>query len=228
MSAPRRMVDEGASPLTLAMLRASAGESAPPGARRRALAALGLEDGAPALSRPAEAARPRKPAAPRSTPSGRPLFDGILRGRPASSLRTAAAIAVVAHAAALALLLTTRGGPPEAPRPGMLVVDPRGSGSPSAPPVPFGPGMEPPRRLSGRDPVYTPEAVAARVQGVALVECVVTIEGSLTDCRLLRPVPHMEQAILESMATRRYTPVLREGQPVAVSYVFEVDLVLPG
>jgi TonB family protein len=144
-------------------------------------------------------------------------------------LRTSAAITLAAHAALLALVLAHQGGaPPDARGVDIRLVDRGAAPAPArAPAIPFGPGMEPPRLLSGRDPAYTPEALAARVQGAALVECVITTEGALTGCRVLRSIPHMDQAILEAMATRRYAPVTSQGRPVAVSYVFQVDLVLP-
>ena len=46
------------------------------------------------------------------------------------------------------------------------------------------------------------------------------------DCRVVKTLPHMERAVLSALAARRYRPVLRDGRPIAVDYVFNVRLVL--
>lgn len=222
---PRRWVEEGDASVEVAMLRAARADAAPEGAKRRALAALGLEEGA---SGSAAAGRAERRAADRA-PAG-DLFAGVLRrGGRGGPLRTSAAITVAAHAALLALLLAHRGAAPVDARAVdiQLVTSPPAAAAAPAPAIPFGPGMTPPRLLSGRAPVYTREAVAARVEGAAEVECVITTDGTATGCRLLRSIPHMGPAVLEAMASRRYTPALQDGRPVAVSYVFRLDLVLP-
>ncbi|HVY47870.1 MAG TPA: energy transducer TonB, partial [Minicystis sp.] len=84
-----------------------------------------------------------------------------------------------------------------------------------------------PSFVSGQMPVYTREALEAKVQGKVIVKCVVTTSGALTGCRIVKGLPYMDQAVLAAMATQRYTPVLSNGQPVAVEYVFTLRLVLP-
>jgi periplasmic protein TonB len=87
--------------------------------------------------------------------------------------------------------------------------------------------MTRPVQLEGRDPQYTREALEAHVEGVMVARCVITTAGRLEGCRILKPLPHMEQAVLASLATRRYTPVMYQGRPVSVQYVFQIRLVLP-
>ena len=230
------MIEEGGASLEVAMLRAARADAAPEGAKRRALEALGIEERAargPAARQAIGARRAERcGAGGAAREPGGALFDAVLRrgdGRPAGPFSTSALITVTAHAAMLALLLAQRGGAPVGAR-GVdihLVESRPAAAAARAPVIPFGAGMDPPRWLSGSDPVYTREALAARVEGVAEVECVITTEGALTGCRLLRAIPHMGQAVLEAMTTRRYAPVLQQGRPVAVSYVFRIDLVLP-
>ncbi len=50
--------------------------------------------------------------------------------------------------------------------------------------LPFGEGMTRPEQVEGRDPVYTREALEARVEGTMLVHCVITAEGRLERCRI--------------------------------------------
>jgi protein TonB len=87
--------------------------------------------------------------------------------------------------------------------------------------------MTRPVQVEGRDPVYTREALEARIQGLMIVKCVITIEGRLENCRIIKPLPHMEKAVLDALSTRRYKPVTYQGRPVAVDYVFNIKLVMP-
>jgi protein TonB len=92
-------------------------------------------------------------------------------------------------------------------------------------PVAFEPAaMTRPQRVSGREPQLTPEARAERVRGTALVRCVVTREGRVTNCRLLNGLPYMEQELLEALSTWRVTPVTAQGKPLDVDYTFVVRI----
>ena len=93
--------------------------------------------------------------------------------------------------------------------------------------LPFGAGMARPTLLSKSDPTYTKEAMAARVEGLAIAKCVITLEGSLTNCRLIKALPFMDKAILASLTTWKYTPVMFQGRPVSVDYVINIKLSPP-
>jgi protein TonB len=93
--------------------------------------------------------------------------------------------------------------------------------------LPFGEGMTRPELISGEAPHYTPEALAARVEGTMIAKCVITIEGKLESCRIVKSLPYMERAVLDALSTRRYNPVHYQGRPVAVEYVIPIRLVIP-
>jgi periplasmic protein TonB len=88
--------------------------------------------------------------------------------------------------------------------------------------VPFGEGMTRPVLISGpgdtRSPQYTSEARAAEVEGTMLVKCTITVEGRLNNCQIIKPVPHMETAVLQWLAGAKYSPVIYQGRPQQVSY----------
>ncbi|MGE5047844.1 MAG: energy transducer TonB [Deltaproteobacteria bacterium] len=84
--------------------------------------------------------------------------------------------------------------------------------------------MTPPRRLSGPDPKYTLQALEHQVEGTMLVRCVLTVQGIVHDCHVLRSLPFMDRAVIEALEQRRYTPALENGKPVEVAYVFVVKL----
>ena len=94
--------------------------------------------------------------------------------------------------------------------------------------VPFGEGMTRPVMMQpGRPITYSREAIAARVEGVSIVRCVITAEGSVERCKVIKPLPFMDEAVVEHLQTQRFQPVTYQGKPVSVGYNFSVRLTLP-
>jgi len=93
--------------------------------------------------------------------------------------------------------------------------------------LPFTAGMSRPVRIAGGDPRYTNQALAAKVSGTMVVRCIIELDGSLSACKVLKPVAHMEQATLDALAGHRYRPIMFEGRPRRVSYVFNFNFVSP-
>jgi eukaryotic-like serine/threonine-protein kinase len=94
--------------------------------------------------------------------------------------------------------------------------------------VPFGEGMTRPVLLqSGRPITYTREAIAARIEGVSIVRCVITAEGAVERCKVIKPLPFMDEAVLEHLQSQRFQPVTYQGHAVSVGYNFSVRLTLP-
>ena len=92
--------------------------------------------------------------------------------------------------------------------------------------MPFGPGMTPPKMVSGTPPTYTPSARAARVQGKVIVRCVVTTAGEIRNCQVIKGVPMLTELVLASLQTSRYTPVYYRGVPQAIQYLFTFNFKL--
>jgi serine/threonine-protein kinase len=103
--------------------------------------------------------------------------------------------------------------------------------NPGPPPVtvlPFGDGMTPPALENEGQPIrYTREALAAKVEGSMIVKCLITTAGEVHNCRVIKAVPLMRDAVVESLQSRKYAPITYQGKPVAVDYVFNIRLVLP-
>jgi len=93
--------------------------------------------------------------------------------------------------------------------------------------IPFGEGMKRPTPIAQPAPVYTREASAVKAAGVVTARCVITVEGTLKDCRVLHGVPYMDAAVLEALARWKYTSVTFQGRPVSVYYVINMRLVAP-
>jgi protein TonB len=87
--------------------------------------------------------------------------------------------------------------------------------------------MSPPEKLGGPDPQYTEKAIEREVQGTMVVRCVVTTEGKVYGCRVLKSLPFMDRAVIDALERRRYKPATLGGKPVEVNYNFKITLRLP-
>lgn len=87
--------------------------------------------------------------------------------------------------------------------------------------------MTQPEKLGGPDPQYTEKALEREVQGTMIVRCVVTTEGKVFGCRILKSLPFMDRAVIDALERRRYKPATLGGRPVEVNYNFKITLRLP-
>ncbi|HSB20769.1 MAG TPA: energy transducer TonB [Anaeromyxobacteraceae bacterium] len=97
-----------------------------------------------------------------------------------------------------------------------------------AKPVEFDPHtMKDPVYVSGPAPQYTEKALEKEIQGVMVVKCVVTVDGRIHDCRIVRSLPFLDRAVIEALEKRRYAPATQGGRPIEVDYTFKVTMRLP-
>lgn len=87
--------------------------------------------------------------------------------------------------------------------------------------------MSHPQYLAGPSPQYTEKAIEREVQGTMVVKCVVTTEGRVHGCRVLKSLPFMDRAVIDALERRRYKPAALGGRPVEVDYTFRITLRLP-
>ncbi len=94
--------------------------------------------------------------------------------------------------------------------------------------LPYNEDMPRPEMVDqGKDIIYTREAMAAKSSGVMIVRCTITQQGRVEKCRIIKPVPHMERAVLDALQSRTYKPIIYKGYPVNVDYTFSMRLVAP-
>jgi TonB family protein len=153
----------------------------------------------------------------RMVEKGLQLAVAIKDGKPQVVINTQAAVAIGAKFDAsilkLARLVRSSGGsaPPES----------------SMPRVEFTEEMTAPKFISGPDPEYTSQAVDHDVSGEVVAKCLITIEGSVLDCRVLQGQPFMDRAVVDALERRKYSPALKAGKPIPVDYTFRITLKLP-
>jgi protein TonB len=73
-----------------------------------------------------------------------------------------------------------------------------------------------PTKLVHVDPVYPEVARAAKVQGVVIVEARIEADGTVSDVKILRSIPLLNQAALDAVRQWVFRPVLLNGAPVPV------------
>jgi protein TonB len=83
-------------------------------------------------------------------------------------------------------------------------------------PVPVGGNIRPPQKVTDVAPVYPAIARAARVEGIVILEAIISEDGSVRDVRVLRSKPLLDAAAMEAVRQWRFTPTLLNGQPVPV------------
>jgi protein TonB len=83
-------------------------------------------------------------------------------------------------------------------------------------PVRVGGQIKEPKKLRHVAPVYPPIARSARLQGVVILEGVISPQGRVTDARIVRGIPLLDEAAVDAVRQWVYTPTLLNGVPVPV------------
>lgn len=101
-------------------------------------------------------------------------------------------------------------------------------GLPAAPPPPVqavrvGGNIKEPSKIKNVAPVYPDIAKQARVQGIVILECTISPQGRVTDVKVLRGIPLLDQAGIDAVKQWQYTPTLLNGVPVPVIMTVTVN-----
>jgi len=83
-------------------------------------------------------------------------------------------------------------------------------------PVVIGGTIRRPQKVHDARPVYPAMALAARVEGIVIIEAVLDADGAVANARVLRGVPLLDPAALDAVRQWRFTPTLLNGHPVPV------------
>ncbi len=90
-------------------------------------------------------------------------------------------------------------------------------------PLRAGSGIRPPTKVKDVRPVYPEIAREARVQGTVIVEARIEPDGTVSDARILRSIPLLDQAALDAVEQWRFRPTLLDGKPVPVIVTLTVN-----
>jgi TonB family protein len=83
-----------------------------------------------------------------------------------------------------------------------------------------------PAQVARTLPVYPPEALAACVQGVVILEAVIGEDGRVRDLRVLRSIPALDRAAVDAVRQWEYTPTVLNGKAVPIVMTVTVNFTL--
>ena len=113
------------------------------------------------------------------------------------------------------------------------LIGPSGSAAVPGPPRPsgnapvrVGGNVKVPTKLVDVRPVYPPDAQAARVQGVVIIEATIAPDGTVGDARVLRSIPLLDQAALDAVKQWKFEPTIVGGTAVPVIMTVTVNFSL--
>ena len=93
--------------------------------------------------------------------------------------------------------------------------------------VSVGNGIAPPKKVNDVPPIYPLEAQHAKVQGMVIVEVRIEPDGRVSNARVMRSVPQLDQAALDAVSQWEFSPALDgEGRatPVIVTIIVQFTL----
>jgi TonB family protein len=111
--------------------------------------------------------------------------------------------------------------PPPPPPPGATMAWESSEGA-----LRVGGSIKPPIRTHNVNPVYPQEARAARIEGIVILEARIETDGRVSQVRVLRSVPELDEAAVEAVKQWQYTPTLMNGVPVPVIITTTVNFSL--
>lgn len=74
---------------------------------------------------------------------------------------------------------------------------------------------QPPRLLKQTRPVYPQEAFIKKIEGVVTLEIVIGIDGKVGRARVLRSIPQLDNAAIQTVRQWVFSPAIKGGRPVA-------------
>jgi TonB family protein len=98
--------------------------------------------------------------------------------------------------------------------------------SPGTAPVRVGGNVSAPGQIRKVQPIYPEEARAAGIQGVVILEALLSERGHVSSVRVLRSIPGLDQAAIDAVQQWEYTPTLLNGVPVPIILTTTVQFTL--
>jgi len=83
-----------------------------------------------------------------------------------------------------------------------------------------------PRKIKDVRPIYPADARAAGVEGIVIMEISVGRDGTVTNAKVVRSVPMLDEAALDAVRQWGFTPTLLNGAPVDVIMTVTINFSL--
>ena len=95
-------------------------------------------------------------------------------------------------------------------------------------PVRVGGNLKVPRKLKDVKPAYPVEAMAAGKQGIVIIEATIGPDGKVTDAKVLRSIPELDDAAVGAVKQWEFEPALLNGVPTPIIMSVTVSFTLKG
>ena len=73
---------------------------------------------------------------------------------------------------------------------------------------------QPPRLLKQTRPVYPQEAFIKKIEGIVMLEIVIGVDGKVGRARVLRSIPQLDAAAVQTVRQWVFSPAIKGGRPV--------------
>jgi protein TonB len=93
-------------------------------------------------------------------------------------------------------------------------------------PVRVGGRISPPTKLTHVNPIYPPIPLAAKKEGLVILEALIGEDGAVRDVRVLRSAPLFDEAAIIAVRQWRFSPTLLNGEPVPLVMTVTVGFTL--
>lgn len=90
-------------------------------------------------------------------------------------------------------------------------------------PLRIGGNLRPPTKVKDVTPVYPAIAKSANVSGEVAIEATIGTNGKVSDAKVVRSIPLLDQAALDAVRQWEYMPTLLNGVPVPVTTMVRVN-----
>lgn len=97
---------------------------------------------------------------------------------------------------------------------------------PAVEPVRVGGAIKPPTQVKRVNPVYPADAQAAGISGTVILDVTIGVDGTVTDVRVLRSIPKLDQAAVDAVRQWVYAPTLRDNVAIPVITTVAVQFTL--
>ncbi len=74
---------------------------------------------------------------------------------------------------------------------------------------------QPPRLLRQTRPVYPQEAFIKKIEGVVMLEIVIGIDGKVGRAKVIRSIPQLDSAAIQTVRQWVFSPAIKGGRPVS-------------
>ena len=90
----------------------------------------------------------------------------------------------------------------------------------------MGGDIRPPTKIKDVARKYPDIAKQARVKGIVILEAIIDPTGNVTNVRVLRSIPLLDQSAIDAVRQWKYEPTLLNGVPVPIVMTVTVNFTL--